>query len=150
VGLTTVRGTGAEVVAVVANRLPPGDETDYRREDVTVFTLPEVPLLMAPTVGQVAEACEGEVLAGSPEGLGREALGLMVAAMAVPHVLERLVDGAVVITPGDRVDVLLGALFAHASTALPSVAGIVLTGGLRPPDVLLRPIEGFPELPPIV
>ena len=49
------------------------------------------------------------------------------------------------ITPGDRIDVLLAALFAHASTALPSPAGIVLTGGLRPPDVFLRPIEGFPR-----
>ena len=50
---------------------------------MTVYTLPEIPLLMAPTVGQVAEACDGEVIAGNAEGLGREAMGLLVAAMTV-------------------------------------------------------------------
>ena len=54
--------------------------------------------------------------------------------MTLPNLLDRLHDGALLITPGDRLDVLLAALFAHALGTLPSVAGIVLTGGLRPPD----------------
>ena len=74
---------------------------------------------------------------------GREALHLIVAAMTLPNLMERIDDGAVLITPGDRADVLLAALFAHASTVLPSPAGIVLTGGLRPPETILRPLEGF-------
>ena len=65
---------------------------------------------------------------------GREALHLTVAAMTLPNLMERITDGAVLITPGDRADVLLAAMFAHASTALPSPAGVVLTGGLRPPE----------------
>ena len=77
---------------------------------VAVYVLPEVDLLMAPTVGQVAAACDGEMIAGDPELLGREALHLIVAAMTLPNLLERLTDGAVVITPGDRADVLLAAL----------------------------------------
>ena len=60
-------------------------------------------------------------------------MGLLVGAMTLPNLLERLYDGALLITPGDRIDVLLAALYAHASPALPAVAGIVLTGGLRPP-----------------
>ena len=36
---------------------------------------------------------------------------------------------------------LLAALFAHWSPALPSPAGVVLTGGLRPPELILRPLE---------
>ena len=57
----------------------------------------------------------------------------MVAAMTLPNLMDRITDGAVLITPGDRADVLLAAMFAHASTELPSPAGVVLTGGLRPP-----------------
>ena len=45
---------------------------------------------------------------------------------------------------------VLAALFAHASAALPSPAGVVLTGGLRPPETILRPFEGFPTMLPIV
>jgi phosphate acetyltransferase len=61
--------------------------------------------------------------------------------MTVPNVMKRLTDGALVITPGDRADVLLARRFAHASRSLPSIAGVVLTGGLRPPEALLRPID---------
>ena len=105
---------------------------------------------MAPTVGQVAAACHGEVIAGDRELLGREALSLMVAAMTLPNLMERISDGAVLITPGDRADVLLATMFAHASTGLPAPAGLVLTGGLRPPRLMLDALAGFSGLPPIV
>src|SRR3954447_7467427 len=152
VGLTTWRRWGPNVVGVVANRVR-GFELDAvaaPAADPPVYALPEVDLLMAPTVGQVAAACHGEVLAGDAELLGREALHLTVAAMTLPNLMERIEDGAVLITPGDRADVLLASLFAHASKELPSPAGIVLTGGLRPPDMILRPLEGFPTMLPVI
>ena len=105
---------------------------------------------MAPTVGQVADACHGTVIAGDDELLGREALQLIVAAMTLPNLMERIVDGAVLITPGDRSEVLLAAMFAHASTELPSPAGVVLTGGLRPPEKILGPLGSFGGIVPVV
>ena len=152
VALTMMRRIGAQVVAVVANRVRP-DEVDAVAAEVTadvpVYVVPEDTLLMAPTMAEVLAACDGELVGGSPEALGREALGVLVAAMTVPNLLERLTDGALLITPGDRADVVLAAFFAHASRTLPSPAGIVLTGGLRPPDALLEPIE-VPAPPAIV
>ena len=152
VALTMMRRIGAQVVAVVANRVRP-DEVDAVAAEVTadvpVYVVPEDTLLMAPTMAEVLAACDGDLVGGSPEALGREALGVLVAAMTVPNLLGRLTDGALLITPGDRADVVLTALFAHASRTLPSPAGIVLTGGLRPPDALLEPIE-VPAPPAIV
>ena len=69
--------------------------------------------------------------------------------MTLPNVLERLTDGAAVLTPGDRADVLLGVLLAAASHRLPAVSAVVLTGGLRPPEPVLQLIEGLPQLPPV-
>jgi phosphate acetyltransferase len=152
VALTTVRGEGCEVVAVVVNRVAPDDVDAVATRlpgDVPAYVMPEVPLLMAPTVSQVAAACAGDVIAGDPQLLGREALSVTVGAMTVPNLLERLQDRALVITPGDRIDVLLGTLFAHISTTLPAVSGVVLTGGLRPPERMLEPLRR-PGLPPIV
>jgi phosphate acetyltransferase len=152
IALTTVRGSGCEVVAVAANRVREADAASVAERlrsdvDVPVYVIPEVPLLMAPTVRQVAAACDGEVIAGDPELLGREAGELVVGAMTVPNLLEHLHDGTLLITPGDRIDVLLAALYAHASALLPSIAGIVLTGGIRPPQALLN---GGGSMPPIV
>src|SRR4051794_7600776 len=151
VALTTWRRWGSDVLAVVANRVRPADLDAVAGDgDLPVYALPEVELLMAPTVRQVAAACHGEVIAGDPELLGREALHLTVAAMTLPNLMERIEDGAVLITPGDRAEVVLAALFAHVSPLLPSPAGLVLTGGLRPPDTILRPLEGFPTMLPVV
>lgn len=151
VALTAVKGAGCEVVGVVANRVQ-ADLLDQVASNgaVPVYALPEIDLLMAPTVGQVAAACDGEIIAGDADLLGREALHLIVAAMTLPNLMERIEDGAVLITPGDRAEVLLAALFAHASKELPSPAGVVLTGGLKPPDTFLRPLEGFPTMLPVV
>jgi phosphate acetyltransferase len=151
VGLATVKGAGCEVVGVVANRVRFDLVEDVARTEGTrVYALPEIDLLMAPTVGQVAAACDGEIIAGDAELLGREALHLTVAAMTLPNLMERIEDGAVLITPGDRAEVLLAALFAHASKELPSPAGLVLTGGLRPSDTFLKPLEGFPTMLPVI
>ena len=152
VATNMMRRIGPEVVAVVANRVRPDDVDAVAAEvsaDVPVYVLPEDDLLMAPTIGEMLAACDGELVGGSPEALGREALGMLVAAMTVPNLLERLSDGVLVITPGDRADVLLAARFAHASRTLPSIAGVVLTGGLRPPGALLEPTDAA-AMPAIV
>src|SRR3954447_2153981 len=148
--LARLRGAGCEVVAVVANRVQEQALDGVAMDaGVPIYAVPEVDLLMAPTVGQIAAACDGEMIAGDPDLLEREALHLVVAAMTLPNLMERMTEGALLITPGDRSDVLLAALFAHASTSLPSPAGILLTGGLRPSEEFLRPIDGFPPPPPI-
>jgi phosphate acetyltransferase len=151
VAMTTWRRWGSEVAAVVANRVRADLLADVAGAgEPPVYALPEVPLLMAPTVGQVAAACDGELIAGDGDLLDREALQLIVAAMTLPNLIERITDGAVLITPGDRADVLLAAVFAYASTELPSPAGVVLTGGLRPPEVMLGPLAAFGGGPPVV
>ena len=150
VAQTTWRRWGPDIVAVVVNRVRAEDLDAVADPAVPIFALPEIELLMAPTVEQVAEACHGEVIAGDPALLGREALHLTVAAMTLPNLMPRIADGAVLITPGDRAEVLLAALFAHAATVLPSPAAVVLTGGLRPPPEILGALGSFGGVIPVV
>jgi phosphate acetyltransferase len=65
-------------------------------------------------------------------------------------VLDRLLEGAVVVTPGDRPEVVLGVLLAHVSATFPQSAGIVLNGGLALPEQVTRLIEGIGATLPIV
>ena len=62
--------------------------------------------------------------------------------MGLEHFLERIRDGDLVITPGDRVDLIAGSLAAHLSGTYPAVAGLVLTGGDVPPAVT-RLVDGY-------
>jgi len=140
--------------AVVANRVAVPDLA-AAVEAATVdgapaYVIPEQPLLSAPSVADLLKACDGELLSGDEALLGREVTGLVVAAMTLPNVLDRLFDGAVVITPGDRPEIVLGVLTAHVSATFPQVSGIMLNGGLGLPEQVSRLIEGIGATMPIV
>ncbi|MGS2807246.1 phosphate acetyltransferase [Nocardia sp. MW-W600-9] len=149
---TELAAEHAQLVAVVANRCAPDgiDEigTALAGFDVPFWTLPEVPLLMAPTMGELCGAIDGEIYSGDPELLQREALRILVGGMTAEHILERLSDGVVVIAPGDRSDVLLSVVNAHEAAGFPSLAGVIMNGGIRPHPAIARLMEGLqPKLP---
>ncbi|GEM33539.1 phosphate acetyltransferase [Nocardia neocaledoniensis NBRC 108232] len=142
----------AQLVAVVVNRCAPDEINEIGAAiadfDVPSWTLPEVPLLMAPTMGELCGAIDGEIYSGDPELLQREALRIMVGGMTAEHILERLSDGVVVIAPGDRSDVLLSVVNAHEAAGFPSLAGIIMNGGIRPHPAIARLMDGLhPKLP---
>lgn len=141
------------LAALVANRVPP-DALDDACEALgalgPAWALPEEPLLSAPTMGDLVAASGGELFRGDASRLGREVGGLVVAGMTLPHVLDRLFDDAVVITPADRTDVLLGVVAAHAAKTFPTLAGVVLNGGFELPPQIVRLMDGLDVGLPIV
>jgi BioD-like phosphotransacetylase family protein len=136
----------ASLMRVVVNRAEKSAIDEIRATvadiDVPVDVLPDAPLLLAPIMRGVCARIDGELLLGDPSLLSREAQGVVVAAMTLPNVLSHLHEGSVVVTPGDREDIVLATLSAHRSDAFPSLAGLVLTGGLRPRDEVWRLVEG--------
>ena len=110
-----------------------------------VGAIPEIPMLIAPSVAQLIEACDGRLVRGgvNPEGLARESMGFVIAAMSLPNVLARLHDHYTVIAPGDRYDLLPGLVLAHYSATFPNAASIVLTGGYPPPEPMQQLIDGL-------
>ncbi|MEM1009966.1 MAG: phosphate acetyltransferase, partial [Myxococcota bacterium] len=73
-----------------------------------------------------------------------------VGAMQLRNYLTKLKDNSLVVTPGDRADIILGALQANLSTNYPKIAGIILTGNLVPEEPILQLIEGLSEVVPII
>jgi phosphate acetyltransferase len=135
-----------EILGVLANRVR-RDALDQVRallpDDVWTAAVPEVDLLAAPTVRQMLAACGGRLTSGASERLDVEVLDVVVAAMTLPHVLEHLTNGALVMTPGDRADVLVGVLMAHRSRTFPRLSGVLLTGGLEPEPEVARLVGGI-------
>lgn len=143
----------AQVVAIVANRCAPEDVDGVRAElatRATAWALPEDPFLVAPTVRQLMESVEGELIGGDEQLLSREATELLVGAMSIEHLLERLSDGVVVIVPGDRSDILLGLLMAHTAEGFPSLSGVILNGGFEPPAIVSRLVDGLGSRLPLI
>ncbi|MBM7490646.1 phosphate acetyltransferase [Micromonospora luteifusca] len=131
---------GATVLAVIANRVPgPMTLPDL---PVPAYAIPEVPSVSAPTVAEVAAALGATLLAGDDAALGRDVLDFVVGAAHVPTLLSHLTEGALVITPGDRADLLVAASAAHVAGQV-SVAGLVLTLGVQPDPRVMRLVEGL-------
>ncbi|MGB9632428.1 MAG: phosphate acetyltransferase [Chloroflexaceae bacterium] len=151
------RARGCPVVALVMNKVEP-ERLDTLRASIAqdlslppdqLVVLPADVVLGSPTMREVVEQLNAEVLYGR-EQFDRQARRVMIVAMQMEHYLERLSDHALLVTPGDRGDVLLSAVLAHHSANYPSLAGIVLTAGQRPSAALTRLLDGVGEIPPVV
>ena len=117
---------------------------------IPAWAIPEDPFLVAPTVQGIMEAVDGTLLQGDSALLAREAMGVVIAAMSMENVLPRLIEGGIVVIPGDRSEMVLAALTAHASETFPSLAGVVLNGGFELAPVIKRLIAGLDASLPII
>jgi len=152
--LDEVAAQHAHTAAVVANRCDPSQMTAVadalKRFEPQTYVLPEEPLLVAPSVAELQHAVEGTLLRGDPALLAREAMDVLVAGMTAEHVLERLTEGVAVITPGDRSDVVLAVVSAHAAEGFPSLSCVILNGGLELHPSIASLVSGLGLRLPII
>ncbi|MEV5848244.1 phosphate acetyltransferase [Streptomyces sp. NPDC051985] len=134
-------GLGCDVLAMVANRVAREDRDEIAeriegRLPVPVYVLPDEPALSAPTVAQITHALDAKVLLGDDSGLARDVLDFVFGGAMLPNFLPALTPGCLVVTPGDRADLVVGSLAAH-SAGTPPIAGVLLTLDERPSDEIL-------------
>ncbi|MFF4186515.1 phosphate acetyltransferase [Streptomyces sp. NPDC001691] len=147
-------GLGCDVLAMVVNRVAPADRHDIEerlaaRLPVPCYVLPDEPALSAPTVAQIAAALDGTVLLGDDAGLARDALDFVFGGAMLPNFLNALTPGCLVVTPGDRADLVVGSLAAH-SAGTPPIAGVLLTLDERPGEAILTLADRLAPGTPVV
>ncbi|WP_425829435.1 phosphate acetyltransferase [Streptomyces fractus] len=147
-------GLGCDVLAMVVNRVVPADRDDIadrldNRLPVPCYVLPDEPALAAPTVAQITHALGGQVLLGDDSGLARDALDFVFGGAMLPNFLNALTPGCMVVTPGDRADLVVGALAAH-SAGTPPIAGVILTLNERPGEAILKLSERLAPGTPVI
>ena len=148
--INTLRDHHCDMVAVIVTRVEPAGRENLLAElkeglrDVCpVHVVAEDPRLEKPTVREIARAIQADIVSGSEELLDGEVKNIKVAAMELPHFLDHVEDGSLIITPGDRSDIILGALAADLSRRYPRIAGLILTGDLKPAPQIQRVLDGL-------
>lgn len=143
------------VLSIIANKVNPDDLSTLksllkeRIPNTGITVIPKIPNLACPTVKEVVDSLDGNVLFGK-EMLNNLIESFSVGAMQLRNYLTHLKDNGLVITPGDRADIILGALQANISKNYPKISGIILTGGLIPEEPILKLIEGLSSVVPII
>lgn len=147
---------GVEVLLTVANKVLSQNVDDVvvalRKKlplKILVGAIPFNPILGNPTVKEIAQKLSAKVLFGE-DFLNNQVGEYSVGAMQLRNYITHLKKDGLVITPGDRADIILGALQANISRNYPNLSGIVLTGGLLPEESIIKLIEGLSDIVPII
>ncbi|MGV3531694.1 MAG: phosphotransacetylase family protein [Chthoniobacteraceae bacterium] len=133
---------GVELIGVIINKVLP-NKFEYVRDFAQrglsrlgidlLGCIPSEPILANPTLGQISKTTKGVFLNGK-ERSRRRVKKVIIGAMSSSRVMEYFEPGTLVITPGDREDVILAALSTCSLSQLDgnSLAGLVLSGDLMP------------------
>ena len=145
-----------DVLSIMTNKINPEDVSELKTllkarinsgTDITV--IPKIKSLASPTIKEISKRLNGNILFGK-DMINNLSENFSVGAMQLRNYLTHLKENALVITPGDRADIILGALQANISKNYPKISGIILTGGLIPEDSILKLIEGLSSVVPII
>lgn len=145
------------ILGTIINRADPDQVDDLLAElkekltgsDQILSVIPANKRLGSPTLKEIADYLGAEVLYLKSQ-LANQAYRYLIIAMQVQNFLAYVEQNSLLITPGDRVDVILAALQAHQSSNYPQIAGILLTGGLKLPRTVERLLDGLTNMVPIL
>ena len=137
---------GVEVVGAIINKVEPDKADDIRdyvgrglkRLGVPLLgLLPVQKVLASPNLKQVANEIQAQ-WANAPKGVENVRVAhLVVGAMTAKGIVEHLQPGTVIITPGDRDDILLAAISGANRSIGERVAGVILTNDIKPNEKLM-------------
>ncbi len=145
-----------QVLSLIVNKVAPEQEKDVKEllrhqlsNNIIVSVIPQNKSLSSPTLKEINEQLGGKVLFGE-QLLSNQADHFITGAMQLPHFLKYIKENVLIVTPGDRGDIIIGALQANVSASYPKVAGIILTAGVSPEEPIMKLIEGLQTVVPII
>lgn len=142
---------GCDLVGVIVNRVDRERYEEVRRllakalpEAGVPFAgaIPEDPILSKPRMDEIATALGAEVMFGE-KYLDNLVDNFRIASMQLSTLLERIGPGSLVITSGDRGDIVLGLIASQMSNRMPKIAGVLLSSNLRPTEMIHNLIRGM-------
>lgn len=144
------------VLGIVANKVDESQTDEVARllkdeleEEIFIGVIPMIKSLNNPTIKEIVDNLNADILIGEAQ-VDNQVETSAVGAMQLRNFLVHLKTNCLVITPGDRADIILSSLQASLSDNYPKIAGILLTGGLVPEEPIMKLIQGLKEVVPIL
>ncbi len=153
--MDTLEEKGVELAACIINRAPEDfmdaivDKAkclDQFERPIPLYVIPENRALGNPSMDDVKRWLGAEVLYGE-SNLLTLVDNYLVAAMQIGNFLEYLKPGSLIITPGDRSDIIIASLASRISASFPDIAGILITGGIDLRPSVQKLIQGWTGVP---
>lgn len=157
VAMDSLQEKKCQMIGTIINRVAPESTEDVLKnfpghplmKNQLIFTIPDQPRLDRPIIEEISEMLSAEVINGK-SNLNRHVHRFIVGTMQVQNLIEHMDRGDLVITTGDRVDILVACLAVVASCTGKRIAGIILTGGLKPSAAVLDLIRENTLMVPVL
>jgi phosphate acetyltransferase len=145
-----------KVLAVVVNKVEKSEIEEIKQaigaqlsKDIILSVIPKIIDLKSPSMKEVKEHLGAEVMFGG-DYLSNRADHFIFGAMQISNFLNHIKPNVLIVTPGDRADIVVASLQANLSKNYPKIAGIVLTGGFDISESVLKLIEGSDTVVPVL
>jgi hypothetical protein len=115
----------------------------FKKKGIHVLgVIPYVQKLSSPTIRQLLEDIKGELLCGE-KGLDQTVSKILIGAMSTHSALEYFHGDELLITPGDREDLILAAMSGCVIGVSKAycVKGIILTCGMMPNKTIVKLVK---------
>jgi len=138
---------GVEVIGAILNKVLPEKVDSIREyagnglERLGVPLLGVLPMdkkLVAPNLNQIVEEIGGRWLNGRRDGMKERITRPIIGAMTAKGAIDYLQPGVLIITPGDRDDIILSAIAMAGLSGKKVISGIVLTRNILPHPKLME------------
>lgn len=150
--ITAYREVGVRISGIILNKVKTNADGDpvvpeqirevIEEEKLALLgVVPFVPKLSAPRIRDLVEPLGAKVLRGTEESLMRRAMRPMVMAMQAGNAIKHFKDGDLIITPGDRDDIIMLAFLYERSLDTHNIAGIILTAGYAPSQDIINLLD---------
>lgn len=148
---------GVEIIGVIINKVLP-EKIDYIREFASrglrrkglelLGVIPHQEILCSPTLELIREELNADLL-NDPPSMRVLVQDVVVGAMGVQNAARYFKPGVLLITPGDREDIISAVAASKHVHGDKKMTGVVLTGGFKPGNGLLKAIRAM-EIPVLV
>ncbi len=138
---------GVQIIGAIINKVEP-DKIEMvekycrialERMDIPLLgCIPHEAKLTQPNLEQVVEETNGRWLNGRKQGSANRINKVIIGAMAAKGLVEHLDSGVLIITPGDREDIILSAIASESIGESKAIAGIILTRSILPHPKLME------------
>lgn len=143
------KAAGVEVIGAIINKVLPNKMEDVQKYCQKALDRMGIPLLgclpieqklTRPNLSQIVEEVNGRWINGQEDGRRERINRVIIGAMAARGLLDLLQRGTLIITPGDREDIILSAIAAEGVTEERTISGIILTRNVLPHPKLMEMI----------
>ncbi|PXA04209.1 hypothetical protein DDZ13_09145 [Coraliomargarita sinensis] len=143
------KAAGVEVIGAIINKVLPSKMEDVQKYCQKALDRMGIPLLgclpvekqlTRPNLSQIVEEVNGRWINGHEHGHRERINRVIIGAMAAKGLLDLLQRGTLIITPGDREDIILSAIAAEGVTTERTISGIILTRNVLPHPKLMEMI----------